>query len=80
MNIERIVIIEDEDKCSVCRRTYAHRRVIKPSNIIGLRNVELIVSCPRCRALLRSKQEFEHKLLELEWKLFGLKHTTYFDE
>ena len=80
MNNERVVIIDDDDKCSVCNKVYAHRRVIKPSSIHGLRNVELITSCPRCRALLRQKKQFQHKILELEWKLFGLKHTNYFDE
>ena len=75
----RISIVNDGNFCTVCNRLYTHRRVISPSSIHGLCNIELVTSCPKCRNLFRRRKALEDKMHEIDWLVFGLQHTNYFD-
>ena len=79
--MNKIEIMGDEKTCTVCNRAFTHRRVLSPSSIEGLYNVELIFNCARCRNLLRRKGSLRDKILEIEWLLFGLSNIPhYFEE
>jgi hypothetical protein len=76
---ERINIGND-NTCSLCHRKYQFRRRLTPTETIGLIEIDLITECCRCRALLRRRKEFENKLLDIEWEIFGLQYTNYFKD
>ena len=42
-------------------------------------SVELIFHCGRCMQLMSREKQLREKLLDVEWRLWGLQHTTYFD-
>lgn len=71
--------ISNDNICSLCHRKYKYRRVLSPSETAGLIEVELITECCRCRSLLRRRKELQDKLLDMDWKIFGLQYTNYYD-
>ena len=60
--------------CVLCSQECKHR--VK-NNKDG--TCELVFHCGRCRRLLMRKKQLEEKLLDVEWELWGLEHTTYFE-
>lgn len=78
MNIK---IDDDESpKCYLCRRPYPMRKVHWKDTDTGLKLVELITHCCRCRSLLRKRKELQEKLLDVDWTIFTLTHTDYLDD
>lgn len=70
----------NENKCIVCYREYPHRRRVFKSNIYPeLNELEIIMSCPRCRSLLKKEKRLKKQLLDVEWDLHALRYTDYYD-
>lgn len=76
----RIHISNHNDLCSLCGSRYKHRRVLHHTASRDITEVEFIHNCPRCRSLLRKFERLQNELLEIQWMLFGLAHTDYFDD
>lgn len=78
--MENIEIHNDTtNKCYLCRHSYTHKRVHWVDSDNGLKLVELITHCPRCRSLCKKKANLAKQLVEIEWEIYALQNTDYFD-
>lgn len=69
INIEPL----DNTKCFHCNKIYPHKKGYK-YNEYGLIEVELIIMCCKCRSLFKKKERLNAEILDIDWKLFLLKH------
>lgn len=76
---ERVTVVNNGNICTVCNRIYPHRRVISPSSITGLLNIQLVIQCPRCRNLIRRHDKLVEQIADIDWQLYALQYTNYFD-
>ena len=77
--MEKIEIHSDQNKCYLCRRSYESKRIHWIDGENGLKLVDLITHCPRCRNLCKRKKALEKKIIDIDWEIYGLAHTDYFD-
>ena len=78
--MENIKIHKDSsNKCYLCRRSYGHKRAHWIDSDNGLKLVELITHCPRCRNLCKKRNNLAKQIMEIDWILYGLQNTNYFD-
>lgn len=75
----RIHIYDNHDVCNLCGCYYKHRRVLRHTAARDIKEVEFINHCARCRSVLRRYNKLNEELLELQWFMFGLGNTDYFD-
>ena len=69
-----------ENKCMVCYCDYIHKKRIFKSNAYPeLNELEILMSCKRCRSLLKKEKKLKMLLLDVEWDLHALRYTDHYD-
>ena len=74
------ITIESDNRCWLCNKhlatfNFKYKRTLTK----GLKEVDIEIYCDRCKQVMNSLLKTKKKLLDIQFKIFGLQHTDFFD-